>query len=529
MPLVGVSAAPSETNGLVQDIFQLGQGLKYRTFIWDPDRSLQEIGLSTEGILLYTPIEDKSLKSHINLLNYIRRMHKENPNEKMLFILSDFNLLYDPQFNDITLVETMKNLTAEIKQFSGKKRLVVLGTSVDVPKHLEGIMDVIHHHLPTKAELEAYIQKLKAGMAKPNSLFKWCLTEAEEKKLLTICLGLTREEIERYTRVASNSLTSKDFNSAALAIAKDLKKEKLKRMHLELIDPGDMEASGLDLLMKWVETRGKPLFDEATRNEHRLGVPQGLLLVGPPGSGKSFSVKTIATKLGVPILKLDVGKLFGSLVGQSEQNLRSILQMAESISPCVLWLDEIEKGFGGATGPSGDSGTTQRVFATFLTWLQEKEHPVFVVATANDVTALPPEFLRSGRFNATFYLGLPNTRDRKAILKTHLEYRRAILSDEDLQQAAAATKGFSAAELQNAVMETITECVVVNKTSVTLAVLLEELGHVRPQSKSHAKKFADLDAWAKDHARPASSEDPADKLVPSSDVTVSGFFNDGIE
>lgn len=216
------------------------------------------------------------------------------------------------------------------------------------------------------------------------------------------------------------------------------------------------DIGGLDLLKEWIEKRQKG-FSENAKN---LGLknPKGIILVGIPGTGKSISAKAVGASMKVPVLRFDVGKVFSSLIGSSEENMRKTLELAEAISPCVLWIDEIEKGFSGIESSGRtDGGTTARVFGSFLTWMQEKTKPVFVVATSNGVHKLPPEFLRKGRFDEIFYIGLPNKDDRKAIIKIHLDKIKKHTLNDKIDELASETRFYTGSDIEQLLQEALYE------------------------------------------------------------------------
>ncbi|MFM6748571.1 MAG: AAA family ATPase, partial [Dolichospermum sp.] len=212
-------------------------------------------------------------------------------------------------------------------------------------------------------------------------------------------------------------------------------------------------VGGLENLKQWVRMRQDAFTEEARR--YGIPNPKGVLLVGIQGTGKSLSAKTIAYQWRLPLLRLDVGRLFGGIVGESENRIRQMIQLAEAISPCVLWMDEIDKAFGNInSGVDGDSGTSRRVFGTLITWMQEKTSPVFMVATANNVQILPAELLRKGRFDEIFFLNLPTEQERHDIFKVHLQkIRPSRLRDFDLQRLAKNTENFSGAEIQQVIID----------------------------------------------------------------------------
>jgi SpoVK/Ycf46/Vps4 family AAA+-type ATPase len=277
------------------------------------------------------------------------------------------------------------------------------------------------------------------------------------------------------------------------------------------------EVGGLDNLKSWLAKRNDSWSEEAVA--YGLSAPKGVLLTGVPGCGKSLIAKAVSTLWQLPLLRLDVGKLFGMWVGTSESNIRSAIQLAEAIAPCVLWIDEIEKGFRGV-GSSGDSGTASRVFGTFLTWMQEKSKMVFVIATANDISGLPPELMRKGRFDEIFFVDLPNQEERSQIVRVHLQRRLKRTMDETvIRTIVEKTEGFSGAELEQAIVSGLFEAFA-ERRPVTLDDMLTAIRATVPLSVTQAEKITELRQWAAIRAIPATSPKLMEKYRPRSNVTI---------
>lgn len=276
-----------------------------------------------------------------------------------------------------------------------------------------------------------------------------------KEQVINSALGLTHIEAERAFKL-SKTYTNIDEKINTIVYEKEniIKKSGyVEYLH----NTGSMaDIGGLDSLKEWIEKRQKG-FSENAKN---LGLknPKGIILVGIPGTGKSISAKAVGASMKVPVLRFDVGKVFSSLIGSSEENMRKTLELAEAISPCVLWIDEIEKGFSGIESSGRtDGGTTARVFGSFLTWMQEKTKPVFVVATSNGVHKLPPEFLRKGRFDEIFYIGLPNKDDRKAIIKIHLDKIKEHMLNDHIDKLASETRFYTGADIEQLLQEALYE------------------------------------------------------------------------
>ena len=261
---------------------------------------------------------------------------------------------------------------------------------------------------------------------------------------------------------------------------------------------------GLENLKAWLTAR-EDAFGEPARR-FGLPAPKGLLLLGVQGCGKSLTAKAIAASWRLPLLRLDMGRIFSGLVGSSEENVRKAIKVAESVAPAVLWVDEIEKGLSGAGGSGNlDSGVTQRVFGALLTWLQEKTSPVFVVATANRIDALPPELLRKGRFDEIFFIDLPAAPEREEIFRIHLQRRgRDPAGGFDLKQLGSLTDGYSGAEIEQAVVAGLFFAFH-GKTQLTQAHLTQAIAETLPLSTTMSEEIDRLRVWAKTRTRPANA------------------------
>lgn len=276
---------------------------------------------------------------------------------------------------------------------------------------------------------------------------------------------------------------------------------------LEIVtpDPRGLDAvGGLDSLKEWISKRRRAYTPEA--ESYGLPSPKGILLVGVPGTGKSLSAKAIGTALEVPTIRMDIGALFNSLVGASEERTRDALKLAEALAPCVLWVDEIDKGLAGSSGSgSNDSGVTKRVFGTVISWMQERSRPVFLVATANDVTALPPEFLRKGRFDEIWAVDLPNENERREIFRIHLS-KRGRSWEEIPNPCVEETKGFTGSEIEAVIVEAMFDAFDDDARELTADDLVAVARRTTPLSVTAKEKIDDIRSWAKTRARFASPQ-----------------------
>lgn len=318
-------------------------------------------------------------------------------------------------------------------------------------------------------------------------------------------LGLTKDEAEKVYRKAS--VTANRLTGEEVEIILSEKKQLIRRNGiLEYIEDDGTLASvgGLEELKHWLTQRSNA-FTERARS-YGLPQPKGMLILGVPGCGKSLIAKTTARLWGLPLLRLDMGRVYdGSTVGKSEANLRAALKTAESISPAILFIDELDKAFGGAGGSAdSDGGTSSRIFGSFLTWMQEKTSPVFVMATANRVERLPSEFLRKGRFDEIFFVDLPTAEERQDIFRIHLMKRRRAIDRFDLVQLANVCEGFSGAEIEQALVAAMYEAFAQDREFTQLDIIAACRATV-PLSKTMNEQVTALRDWARHRARPAAA------------------------
>jgi SpoVK/Ycf46/Vps4 family AAA+-type ATPase len=333
-----------------------------------------------------------------------------------------------------------------------------------------------------------------AKLAKPEN--------DEREQLLDAACGLP--SIEAENAFALSVVEGGKFCSTIVAREKASEVKKGGLLEICPLVASLDNIGGLDVLKGWLLQRRGAFGTEA--KAYGLPSPKGLLIVGIPGTGKSLTAKATATVFNRPLLKLDAGRLFAGLVGQSENNLRTVIGTVEAIAPCVLWVDEMEKGFSGTKGSgASDGGTASRVFGTFLSWLQDRTAPVFVVATANDVTQLPPELLRKGRFDELFFVELPNQQEREAIW--HIQIAKFGRQPEkfDVIQLARATDGLTGSEIEQLFIDALHEAFSrrTEPTDLSIAMLLNDLV---PLSKLMSEQIDALRRWAKGRARPATQQ-----------------------
>ena len=376
------------------------------------------------------------------------RIGKTAVEEYTIFLLRDLHpvLKYPYTEKNAPVVRELRNLTRELKR--SKKTIILTSHALELPEELKEEVTVIDFPLPNVQEIDSLISHV---VEKPQQLQ---VSGLAREQLVKACQGLSRARIGR---VLAKALAAKQqINESDIDGVLEEKQQAIRQTGiLEFFNSRESLKSvgGLENLKQWVKMRQDAFTEEARR--YGIPNPKGVLLVGIQGTGKSLSAKTIASEWRLPLLRLDTGRLFGGIVGESESRVRQMIQLAEAIAPCVLWIDEIDKAFGNIiSGGDGDSGTSRRVFGSLITWMQEKTSPVFIVATANNVRILPAELLRKGRFDEIFFLNLPSESERQDIFKVHLQRLRPTrLREFDLGVLAKRAENFSGAEIEQVVID----------------------------------------------------------------------------
>jgi SpoVK/Ycf46/Vps4 family AAA+-type ATPase len=398
-----------------------------------------------------------------------------------VFVLRDFHRFLE----DVAVARKLRNLARQLK--SQPKNLVLLSPQVAIPEDLGEVLTVLEFPLPSIPEIRIEVEKLLGATG--QTLEPKVLDE-----LVRSCQGLSMERIRRV--LAKAIATHNQLQPEDVELILEEKRQSIRQTQILDFYPAIEKISdigGLDNLKDWLLRRGGA-FSERAR-QYGLPHPRGLLLAGIQGTGKSLTAKAIAHHWHLPLLRLDVGRLFGGLVGESESRTRQMIQLAEALAPCVLWIDEIDKAFAGAEG-RGDSGTTSRVFGTFITWMAEKASPVFVVATANNIQSLPPEMLRRGRFDEIFFVGLPSQEERKAIFSVHLSRLRPHnLNSYDLDRLAYETPDFSGAEIEQILIEAMHLGFSQNR-DFTTEDIVEAASQIIPLARTAQDQIRMLQDWA---------------------------------
>jgi ATP-dependent 26S proteasome regulatory subunit len=417
-------------------------------------------------------------RNPLQALELVERLNAETP---AVFLLKDFNRF----LTDLSISRKLRNISRILKL--QPKTIIIIGSDLTIPKELQDLITVIQFQLPLEEEISQELKRLinSLNLKIDSQLFE-TLTRA--------CQGLSLERIRRVLSKIIATYKTIDENSISVLLSE--KKQIISQTEIleyasvtEKID----NLGGLDNLKDWLEKR-KTAFSIQASN-YGLPTPRGLLLIGIQGTGKSLTAKAIANDWQLPLLKLDVGKLFGGIVGESESRLRQMIHLAETISPCILWIDEIDKAFS-STESKGDSGTSNRVLATFTSWLSEKTKPVFVISTANNIDLLPLEIIRKGRFDEIFFLDLPKTEEREEIFKIHLqEFRPNSWESFDYSLLAQASDAFSGAEIRQSIVEGMYHAFYEKREFVTKDIRLA-LDELIPLAHLESDQMVRLQNWA---------------------------------
>ncbi len=473
---------------------------------WEEERwegELASLALDMErGLVIWTatdgaaPALDTGDDSHRNptvFIDQIRSYPKDH-----VFLIKDFH----PCLRDPIVVRRLRDLIPSLAE--QRKAILLMGPVDDVPVDLQRDAVAIDLPLPGLDEMreelrDVLIQRQHRG--EPNIK----LSKREQERLLKTVMGLTANQARQAMARALLGKSAIDDDVYEMLISeKSQMVQGSELLEFQQLQEGVSDIGGLDSLKEWIAKRGEAFTEKARKRG--IPSPKGVLLLGVQGCGKSLTARAVARMLSFPLIRLDVSTLLSADQGQSEKNMRNVLSLTEMISPAVLWIDEVEKGFSGVDAEGGAGDTTMiRLMGAFLTWMQEKPAPVFVVATANSVTSLPPEMLRRGRFDELFFVDLPNYHERKDIFGIHLTKRLINPEQFDLGRLADMTEGFSGAEIEQVVLTAMVESFnkgdalnqnemeIASEDTVPLSVTMEE-------------KIFQLREWARTRCRPATPD-----------------------
>jgi AAA+ superfamily predicted ATPase len=475
-PLIYVATAEEER--LENSIIYCAQRLGNRNvYIWDFVEGYQH---NKEAIAKRNPLQ---------ALEFIEKLPAKLGG---IFILRDFQRFLE----DISISRKIRNLARILK--SQPKNIIIVSSQINIPVDLSEFLTIVDYALPTSVEIKQELNQLLSNIQQTlDTKFLGELVRAAQ--------GLS---LERIRRVLTRCIALRGrLEVTDIEMILEEKRQSIRQTQILDFYPATEQISdigGLEQLKEWLLVRGSAFSEKARL--YGLPNPRGLLLVGVQGTGKSLTAKAIAHHWHLPLLRLDVGRLFSSLVGESESRTRQMINLAEALAPCILWIDEIDKGFAGLDG-KGDSGTSSRVFGTFINWLAEKQTAVFVVATANNIQFLPAEMLRKGRFDEIFFVGLPNRVEREAIFSVHLARLRPNgLRNYDINRLAYETPDFSGAEIEQILIDAMHIAFSQNR-EFTTDDILEAASQMVPLSRTAQEQIEFLQNWAfSGKARLASKE-----------------------
>ena len=447
-------------------------------FRWTITDGLQRIDISLEPQALNSAPTD--------VLKHIRAVSKP-----ATYVLLDFH----PFLGDPVHVRLLKDICIQYRNVP--RQIVLISHQVEVPSELESYCARFGMHLPSEEERMRIVKHTINEYGKSHPGARVQVDPKAHQLLIQNLAGLTYGDTERVARNAiyvDGAITKSDLPGVMQAKYELLNKG--GALHFEYDTARFNDVGGLARLKKWLAQR-RPVFRAESSAAH-LDAPKGILLLGIQGCGKSLAAKATAGVFGVPLLRLDFGAIYDKYHGETERKLRDSLNTADVMAPCVLWIDEIEKGI---AGRGGETGTTQRVLGSFLTWMAERKSQVFVVATANDITTLPPELVRKGRFDEIFFVDLPNADVRASILSIHLVNRKQALANFDIPGLADAMQGFSGAEIEQAIVSALYAAHAKGQPLATEHIR-EEIGLTRPLSVVMHEKIALMRDWAANRTVP---------------------------
>lgn len=470
----------------------------------------------TNGIKSETSPVKGDTKNPLKALEFIEEFEGAS-----IFVLLDFHIYFggNGRLPDFQVIRKLRDILTKLKQSPKPKNVIFISPSLILPEDLQKDITIFDFDLPTFSELKNTLEDL-ISVNKQTGRIIMDLSEEDKEKLAKAAMGLTLSEAENAFARAMVQDGRLDVNDVRVILEE--KEQIIKKTGILEFITSDLkieDVGGLENLKRWLWKRNRSWLDSASK--YGLPAPKGLLITGVPGGGKSLISKAISSMWQLPLLRLDMGKIFSGIVGSSEENMRKAIQTAEAIAPAILWIDEIEKGFRGVTS-SSDSGAASRVFGQFLTWMQEKTKPVFIIATANNIGGLPPELMRKGRFDEIFFVDLPTVRERKEIFRVHINKRLkdpAVIgsfepNEEVLASLAEKTEGFVGAEIEQLVIDALFDAFAEDR-SITLEDFEKAIRNTIPLSITQSEQILALREWANVRAVTATPKDDVDQYKKS--------------
>ncbi|MBO1515412.1 AAA family ATPase [Metabacillus bambusae] len=476
----------------------------------------------TTGIIDGQGSSKDECKAPLKALEFIEKYDKP-----CIVVLQDFHVYFGGQgkLPDFQVIRKLRDMLINIKQSRNPKNIIFTSPFLNLPGDLQKDITIVDFDLPTFDEIRSVLDEM-INVNEQSGRIQISLTGEEKERLAKAAMGLTLSEAENAFARAMVEDGRLDIHDVDVILEE--KEQIIKKTGILEFITSELkmeDVGGLENLKRWLAKRNNSWLDSARK--YGLPAPKGVLITGVPGCGKSMISKSISSMWQLPLLRLDMGKIFSGIVGSSEENMRKAIKTAEAISPSILWIDEIEKGFSGISN-GGDSGTSSRIFGQFLTWMQEKTSPVFVIATANNISGLPPELMRKGRFDEIFFVDLPTKRERKEILKVHIKKRLKDpevvggfqLTEEVLENLAAKCEGFVGAEIEQLVIDGLFEAYAESR-SIRLDDFEKAIINTVPLSVTQAEQIRSVRDWANVRAVTATpQEDREDYAKDSVAITI---------
>ncbi len=480
-----------EEQRVLGHVTRIGERLNKSVFEWSVNTGLVAAGTSLQSQKHRDAATEDPLVALGTAIDHV---------EPALYVFKDFHPFLRGQ--NMSVIRRLREAASSLK--NTYKTIILLSPMLEMPADLEKDVTIVDFPLPRAPDMTALLNRIIEEV-KSSPKLNVKISNPMREQIVHALLGLTLAEAENV--LAKTLVEHHGLGPQSLEVINAEKKQIIRKSGLlEYYDTDETidSVGGLDALKGWLLKRAVAFSDRA--REYGLPAPKGLLLLGVQGCGKSLMAKAVSNIWKLPLLRFDVGRVFGSLVGSSEQNIRRAIQVAESVAPVVFWIDEIDKAFRGSRGSGGstDAGTSARVFSTFLTWMSEKKSAVFVIATANDISALPPELLRKGRFDEIFFVDLPVAPERRDIFRVHLGKRKMDPARFDLPSLATTSEGFSGAEIEEAIISSMFDAFY-DKQELTAERLLTSLRQTVPLSKTMRENIEELRQWSVGRARPAAS------------------------
>jgi SpoVK/Ycf46/Vps4 family AAA+-type ATPase len=487
--------------------------LNLATFEWSVAAGLLRSG-STVGEVVTSGVHDLAAHGGLETLEQnAKALYNSREPAAMLsnlegitieavFILKDLHRHMD----DPVVIRRLRDVGQRFA--ANRKTIVLTAPKIDIPPELKSLVEFFELPLPGRQRLRQIIDETLVRVSKTHTLQRKLDSQGLDEVAENL-RGLTEEEADR--AISQALVTRYALGPELITDVLDAKKGLLRRSEMvEFVDVSDTMGAvgGLENLKKWLAQR-RGAWDSGAR-EFGLEPPHGVIVLGVQGCGKSLCARAVAGEWKIPLVKFDTSAVYDKFIGETEKRIRKVFQVAEGLAPCVLWIDELEKVFAGS-GPasaSADAGVSSRLLASFLSWMQDRKAPVFVAATCNNVTVLPPELIRKGRFDELFFVDLPNQGERKQVFSIQLAKRKRNPAEFDLDQIAAAAKGYSGAEIDAAVQGGL-YAAYSEKKQLTTQSLIDALAQTVPLSTTRAEEIAGLREWASARAVPASKGDAA--------------------